>query len=50
MVNKTLKKPTTVLGWNAPNPRVTFVAAFALAVTLSVPVFLVLTLIDWFLL
>ncbi|MEP2715761.1 hypothetical protein [Pseudophaeobacter sp.] len=47
MVNVGMKKHVPVLGKIAPNPRVTLSAAFALACVLSVPVFLVLSLVDW---
>ncbi|GAB5437066.1 hypothetical protein [Falsiruegeria mediterranea] len=36
-----------VYGKSAPSPRMTKVAALLLAIGLSVPVFVVLSLIDW---
>lgn len=50
MVNGAMKKKKTVLGQVAPNPKVTLSAAFVVASLLSVPVFLVLSLIDWLIL
>jgi len=47
MVNGRMKKQTSVLGHIAPNPKLTLSAAFALASVLSVPVFVLLSLIDW---
>ncbi|WP_300030894.1 hypothetical protein [uncultured Roseobacter sp.] len=42
-----MKKSETVFGICAPAPRMTKTAAFLLATVLSVPVFVVLTVIDW---
>ncbi|WP_278921854.1 MULTISPECIES: hypothetical protein [Pseudophaeobacter] len=41
-----MKTSKPVLGRIAPNPRATLTAAFVLASLLSIPVFVVLTLID----
>ncbi|MCD9146685.1 hypothetical protein LRK71_02525 [Pseudophaeobacter sp. MA21411-1] len=41
-----MKKPSPVLGRVAPNPRATLTAAFVLATLLSIPVFVILTLVD----
>lgn len=47
MVNRGMKTHSSIYGHQARNPRVTLVAAFTLAVALSVPVFIVLTVLDW---
>jgi len=41
------KSPVKVLGQSAPNPRMTLSAAALLACALSVPIFILLTLVDW---
>jgi hypothetical protein len=46
MVNEKMKKHIAVLGQVAPNPRITLAAAFVLATVLSIPVFLILTLVE----
>jgi hypothetical protein len=46
MVNEGMKKHPSVFGHTAPSPRVTLAAAFVLATVLSIPVFLVLTLLE----
>jgi len=46
-MNRDEKTPVKVLGHSAPNPRMTLSAAALLACALSVPVFIVLTLVDW---
>ncbi|MCV6584076.1 MAG: hypothetical protein OIF47_00935 [Marinibacterium sp.] len=43
----TTPQDQTVMGVHAPPPRLTRGAAFAVAVALSVPVFAVLSLLDW---
>ncbi|MEQ3669566.1 hypothetical protein [Pseudophaeobacter sp.] len=47
MVNEGMKKQTPVLGQIAPNPKLTLSAAFAVASVLSIPVFLLLSLVEW---
>ena len=47
MVNGAMKKQTPVLGQTAPNPKLTLSAAFVLASVLSIPVFVLLNLVDW---
>ncbi|WP_227269416.1 hypothetical protein [Roseobacter weihaiensis] len=46
MVKKGMKKANSVLGVTAPSPRLTKTAAFLVAAALSIPVFLVLTLVE----
>lgn len=46
MKKKPSAKPTTVMGQVAPNPRLTKTAAFLVATGLSIPVFVVLTVLD----
>lgn len=41
-----MKKQSQVMGQSAPNPRMTKSAAFLIAVALSIPVFILLTLAD----
>ncbi|EAQ44930.1 hypothetical protein MED193_22511 [Roseobacter sp. MED193] len=47
MVNEAMKKHLSVQGQIAPNPKMTLTAAFVLACVLSVPVFTLLSLVDW---
>lgn len=42
-----MKKPNTVHGVTAPAPRPTKAATMLLACTVSVPVFIFLSLIEW---
>jgi hypothetical protein len=42
-----MRRKPTVFGLYAPGPRLTFAGACLIAVALSVPVFLGLTLIGW---
>ncbi len=41
-----MKKQSQVMGQCAPSPRMTRSAAFLIAVALSIPVFILLTLVD----
>lgn len=50
MVNEVMKKDATikaVQGITAPGPRLTKSAALLAAILLSIPVFIVLSVIDW---
>jgi len=47
MVNEVMKKPVKILGKSAPAARMTKCAALLIATALSVPTFIVLTLIDF---
>ncbi|MFC4215044.1 hypothetical protein [Pseudophaeobacter arcticus] len=47
MVNLGMKKQTPVLGRIAPNPKLTLSAAFVLASVVSIPVFVLLSLMEW---
>jgi hypothetical protein len=47
MVNESMKKRLSIQGQTAPNPRMTLSAAFVLASVLSVPVYALLSLVDW---
>ncbi len=49
MVNEGMRKTasTPVYGQTAPTPKVTLAAAVLLACVVSVPVFLVLTAVEW---
>lgn len=49
MVNEGMKKTaaSSVYGQTAPTPKVTLAAAVLLAAVLSVPVFVVLTVVEW---
>ncbi|MEP1328784.1 hypothetical protein [Pseudophaeobacter sp.] len=42
-----MKKKSTIMGQVAPNPRLTKTAAFLVATGLSIPVFVLLSLLDW---
>ncbi|WP_298835572.1 hypothetical protein [uncultured Roseobacter sp.] len=42
-----MKNSETVLGVSAPSTRVTKTAAFLVAAALSVPVFAILSVVDW---
>ena len=46
MVNRCMKKPTRIMGQAAPAPRMTKAAAVLLASALSLPVFLILSLLQ----
>ncbi len=46
MVNETMTRPATVFGKSAPGARMTKCAALLIAVALSIPTFVVLTLVD----
>jgi len=46
LVNEGMKKPIQIMGQSAPAPRMTKSAALLIATGLSVPVFLLLTLLD----
>lgn len=46
MVKKGMKKASSVLGVTAPSPRLTKTAAFLAASVFSIPVFVVLTLVE----
>jgi hypothetical protein len=50
MVNTGMKKDVRIMGQAAPAPRMTKAAALLIATALSVPVFAVLSLVDWLLL
>lgn len=41
-----MKKKSSVMGQVAPNPRLTKTAAFLVATGVSIPVFILLTLLD----
>jgi len=47
MVNGAMKKSIQILGHCAPGPRMTKSAAVLLATALSVPVFILLSLLDY---
>lgn len=50
MVNGEMKNDVRIMGQAAPAPRMTKAAALLIACALSVPVFALLTLVDWLLL
>ncbi|NIZ15612.1 hypothetical protein [Phaeobacter sp. HF9A] len=47
LVNSAMKKNAIVLGKAAPAARMTKSAALLVATTLSVPTYIILTLVDW---